>query len=382
MGTNHLTAYLTDRPEQLKKAREKGVKVIGYFPGNYVPEELIYAAGAIPICLIRGGQAAASEAGLAVLPRVICHFARAQAGERSINTDPYYGMLDMLVAPVTCQHLKKVTEVWEYQGNLEIFKLGIPQQYEHDFEVQYFIDRLRALKERLERCTGNAITDQKLREAISLYNNLRSLFKKISLMRSQAQALPSAREFVELNHISYYVDPVVMATILESTYLELQERQSKTNRDAPRILLIGPNLAHGDYTILDMVNEAGGEIVIEEVYEGVRNYWNNIATQGDALIAFAKGYLVDRLPPAFMRNSAKKRLDFNLQLIQNFKVDGVIWYQLICCETYDAESFYFSKKLEEKNIPMLILESDYSTTDRGQMKTRIQAFLEILKGVN
>jgi benzoyl-CoA reductase/2-hydroxyglutaryl-CoA dehydratase subunit BcrC/BadD/HgdB len=86
------------------------------------------------------------------------------------------------------------------------------------------------------------------------------------------------------------------------------------------------------------------------------------------------------VPCAFMRYSAKKRLDFALQLIEDFDVSGVIWYQLLCCETYDSESYYFAEKMKEENIPKLILESDYSTTDTGQMKTRIEAFIEILKG--
>ena len=125
MEEKRLAVHLIERPAQLREAQRKGVKVVGYFPGNYVPEELIYASGAIPVCLTRGGNAAASEAGLTVVPRVICPFARAQIGERIARTDPYYAMLDMLVAPITCQHLKKVAEVWEYQGDLEIFKLGI-----------------------------------------------------------------------------------------------------------------------------------------------------------------------------------------------------------------------------------------------------------------
>jgi len=60
-------------------------------------------------------------------------------------------------------------------------------------------------------------------------------------------------------------------------------------------------------------------------------------------------------------------------------VSGVIWYELLCCETYDAESYYFSLKLEEQNIPMLILESSYATAETGQLKTRVEAFIEILK---
>ena len=70
-----------------------------------------------------------------------------------------------------------------------------------------------------------------------------------------------------------------------------------------------------------------------------------------------------------------------LKLIKDCGVSGVIWYELMCCETYDAESYFFSQKMGERNIPMLILESDYSTANTGQLKTRIEAFIEILSGV-
>ena len=131
----------------------------------------------------------------------------------------------------------------------------------------------------------------------------------------------------------------------------------------------------------ELVEEAGGEIVIEEICEGMKYYWNNIERNGDLFKSLTMGYLVDRVPCAFMRESAPKRLVFTLELIKDFTVAGVIWYELLCCETYDSESYYFSKKLAEKNIPMLILESDYGSSATGQLKTRIEAFIEIVKGV-
>jgi benzoyl-CoA reductase/2-hydroxyglutaryl-CoA dehydratase subunit BcrC/BadD/HgdB len=381
MEEKRLAVHLIERPAQLREAQRKGVKVVGYFPGNYVPEELIYASGAIPVCLTRGGNAAASEAGLTVVPRVICPFARAQIGERIARTDPYYAMLDMLVAPITCQHLKKVAEVWEFQGGLEMFKLGIPQQCQDDFELEYFINRLKALKDRLQTFTGNEITDEKLSQAIRLYNRIKDGLKKISLLRRASPTPINALDFIHLNQASLYADPVVMVDILNSIYQELKKKQSAARTDAPRLLLVGPSLGYGDDTVLELVREAGGEVVIEELYEGMRYYWNTIPDEGDRLAALARGYLIDRLPPAFMRYSARRRLDFNLDLIQKYQVAGVIWYQLLCCETYDAESYYFARKLEEQNIPMLILESDYSTADTGQMKTRIEALIEVVKGV-
>jgi benzoyl-CoA reductase/2-hydroxyglutaryl-CoA dehydratase subunit BcrC/BadD/HgdB len=374
-----LDKHLKDRPTQLLELKEKGVKVVGYFPGNYVPEELIYASGAVPLCLIHGGNFQSADAALSIVPQVICPFARTQIGERLTQQNPYYRIIDMLIAPVTCQHLRKVAEIWEYRNELEIFKLGIPQQYGNDFEVEYYKNRLMALKDRLQALTKTEITDENLNKAIQLYNRMRELLRKISLTRQTDPPGLSTLEFIKINHASYYADPEFMVKMLESVYREIKDKQqtAKTETNDPRILLLGPNIGYGDYTVL----EIGGEIVVEEICEGIRYYWNDIDTQGDLFQALTRGYLIDRLPCAFMRNSAKKRLDFTMKLIKDFDVSGVIWYELLCCETYDSEAYYFAEKLGELNIPFLILESDYSTAVTGQLKTRTRAFIEILKGV-
>jgi benzoyl-CoA reductase/2-hydroxyglutaryl-CoA dehydratase subunit BcrC/BadD/HgdB len=380
MREERLALHLQDRPAQLKEAKEKGTKIIGYFPGNYVPEELIIAAGAIPICLIDGGDTPPVEASLSAIPHIFCPFARTQVGERLLRRNPYYDMIDLFIAPITCQHLKKAAEIWEYYGDIEIFKLGIPHQYSNDFELEYYRDRLRALRERLEAFTGNTITDERIGSAIALYNRMRELLKKISLMRRDASVPLDALDFTKLNHASFYADPAFMVDILESVAAELREQASIVKADAPRLLLIGPNIGYGDYKIMELIQEAGGSIVIEEVYEGVRYYWTTIDTTGDPIESLARGYLRDRVPPAFMRYSARPRLDFALKLITDFAVSGVIWYELLGCETYDAESYYFSQKMAEQNIPMLILESDYGMAGVGQMKVRIEAFIEMVKG--
>ncbi|OGP54586.1 MAG: hypothetical protein A2Y65_06320 [Deltaproteobacteria bacterium RBG_13_52_11] len=380
MQEERLATHLRDRPAQLREAQEKGVKIIGYFPGNYVPEELIIASGAIPICLIDGGDTLPLEVSLSAIPHIFCPFARTQIGERLLRRNPYYNMIDMLIAPITCQHLKKAAEIWEYYGDIEIFKLGIPHQYSNDFELGYYRDRLRALRERLKAFTGNKITDKSICSAIKLYNRMRELLRKISLLRCDASVPLDALDFVKLNHASFYADPALMVDILESVYDELREKPSVAETDAPRLILIGPNIGYGDYKMLELVKEAGGEIVIEEVCEGMRYYWSTIDTTGDPLESLARGYLRDRVPPAFMRYSAKPRLDFALKLITDFTVSGVIWYELLGCETYDAESYFFTQKVGERNIPMLILESDYGMAGVGQMKTRIEAFIEMVKG--
>jgi benzoyl-CoA reductase/2-hydroxyglutaryl-CoA dehydratase subunit BcrC/BadD/HgdB len=374
-----LRAHLENRPAQLEELKKKGIKIIGYFPGNYVPEEIIYASGAVPICLTHGGRSEPVDAAMSEVPDMLCPFSRAQIGERLLKTNVYYKMVDMLVAPITCQHLKKVAEIWEYHAETEIFKLGVPHQDDTDFGLEYFAGRLRALKDRLQSFTGNEISSERLTEAIVLYNRMRDLLRKICLLRRMSPQPIGSSEFIKLNHASFYADPTFMVGALDSVYRGLREKRQETKAEAPRLLLVGPNVAYGDYKVLDLVEAAGGEIAVEEVCEGMRYYWQDIENGGDPIQSLAKGYLVDRVPCAFMRRSAKKRFDFALNLVKEFSVDGVIWYELLGCETYDSESYFFKLRMEEQEIPMLILESEYGVADIGQLKIRIEAFLEQIR---
>jgi len=376
-----LTLYLKRRPEQLMRAKEEGTKIIGTLPGNYVPEEMIYASGAIPICLIHGGLSDSVDVALGQVPDIMCPFSRAQIGERILGKIPYYGIIDMLVAPITCQHMKKIAEVWEYRGDIDIFKLGIPHQYDTDFGLEYYVERLNALKKRLEAVTGNEVTEDRIRDAIDLYNRMRGLLRKISFLRKSNTLPISFSEFLMLNHASFYADPRFMVDHLEQRYRDLKDRTQGGNGDTARFMLMGPNVAYGDFKISKLIQSVGAEIVIEEICEGIRYYWDDVEKDGDPIRSLAKAYLRDKLPCAFMRNSAKKRLDFAFDLIRDFNVSGVIWYGLIGCETYDSESYFFEKRLREHGIPMLTIESDYGPFDLGQIQVRIDAFVENIKGV-
>jgi benzoyl-CoA reductase/2-hydroxyglutaryl-CoA dehydratase subunit BcrC/BadD/HgdB len=379
MKEERFLEHLERRPAALLEAKKKGQKVVGYFPGGYVPEEIIYAAGVVPLCLCEGGKHRPAELALSVVPNIICPFARAQIGEMMEKTNPYYSLVDLVIAPITCQHLKKVSEVWEYQGDLEVIKLGVPHQ-RGDLELEYFTDRLRTLVERLEKLTGREITDEKLRAAVGLYDRMRGLFKEIGLMRRSPRSPLNTVEFVKLNHASFYADPEFMVEELGRLHTELKSDAGTERPTKPRLLLMGPNLAHGDSGILDLIEAAGGHVVVEEFFEGIRYYWGQVGNDGNQMELLANFYLRNRLPPAFIRSSAKMRLEFALNLIEEFRVEGVVWYELDCCETYDQESYFFQKELTQRGIPMLIIESDYTSLDTGPLKTRLGAFVELIQG--
>ena len=367
------------RLRTLAEARAAGRKVVGYLPGGYVPDELIYASGAIPLCLIHGGQARSAEEALSLVPNVICPFARAQIGETLLKVNPLYNTLDLVVVPTTCQHLKQVGDVWEHQGTVDVFKLGVPYDCQDDYEVEYYRGRLAELKKTLEHLTGNVITDDKLTEAIDVYNRLRGLLRTLSLVRRDRQPAISTLDFVRLNHVSMYVDPVMMGDVLEAL-CSTTPAAAPLPADRPRVMLMGPALAFGDYDIINLVTEAGAEVVVEEIFEGIRDYRHVVNGSGDPITRLAWSYLHDKKPAAFARGATRKKIDFVLDLIKQFDVQGVLWYQLLCCELYDEESYLFEKVLRERGIPMLVVESDYHSLATGAVRTRLEAFVEIMEG--
>jgi benzoyl-CoA reductase/2-hydroxyglutaryl-CoA dehydratase subunit BcrC/BadD/HgdB len=378
---NYVQALLTDRRDSLDDAGKNGIKVVGYLPGGYVPEELIHASGAIPICLSNGGEAQVAREGLSVLPHVICPFARAQVGEALLGRDPFYKALDLVVVPSTCQHLRIVGDVWEYYGGPEVFKLGVPYDPSDGFSLTYYKNRLADLRAKLERITGREVSDEAIRASITTYNRLRSLLKKISLTRQNEGPSVSAFDFARLNHASLYADPVKTVSTLESVYRDLTcGASAPSGGKRPRLLLAGPNLAHGDYDVLVMIDEVGGRVVVEDIFEGFRDYWQDEVDDGDPLEALAASYCLGRLPSVFMRSSSHRRIEFLLRLAQEFKVRGVVWYELLCCECYDQESYLVERKLREAGIPMIAIESDYGDLKVGAVRTRLEAFVELLQG--
>ncbi len=379
MVTSQIASLMEARLSALEEAGDSGTKIVGYFPGGYVPDELVYASGAIPLCLSHGGDARPAEEALSLVPNVICPFARAQIGEALLRTNLLYKKLDLVVVPCTCQHLKQVGDVWEYYGTVDIFKLGVPYDNKDAYEIDYFRERLSELKGLLEHLTGNVITSDKLTEAMNIYNRLRGLLKTLSLARREQRLRISALDFVRLNHISMYADPVMTCDTLEEVLSSVSQAEPLPE-GRPRVMLAGPALAFNDLDILKMIAAAGADIVVEEVFEGIRDYWHVVQGDGDPLDVLARSYLLDKRPAAFMRGATSRRIDRALDLIEDFDVHGVVWYQLLCCEMYDQESYLFERVLRERGTPMLVVESDYHNLNVGPVRNRLEAFVEIIEG--
>jgi benzoyl-CoA reductase/2-hydroxyglutaryl-CoA dehydratase subunit BcrC/BadD/HgdB len=377
-GIQRVREHLRNRIPELQQSHNEGVKIVGYTPGGYMPEDMVTAVGAVPVPLLQGGSHEAVAHSGGYIHRFMDTFCRAQIGYWGLGEDPIYRMLDLLVLAVTDNNNRAIAELFSYFTDIEAFRFGVPHDKEKD-AFQYYLDGLHRLQERLEKLTGNKMDEGKLRESLALSNRMWELLEKIGELRKSPNPPITGEEFVNLNHATFYGDKAVVVECLESIYKELKGKQGP--RPVARILLSGSTLARGDPKVLNMAEKAGAAVVVEEFAEGMRHYWQRVNLDGgDILEAIADRYFRRRVTPAWFRPS-RERIEFNKTLAKEYSVDGVIHYSLMYRDGYDIQYPYFEKVMQEDvGLKTLRLESDYDSTEIGPMRTRIEAFIETIGG--
>jgi len=370
-----LEKHLLRRALDIAEAKKKGTRVVGVFPGDWVPEELIHAGGALPVGLILGGEPDPLEAAHSVLPRFICPFAKAACGYGLIPDRPLYRLPDLYADPVSCQSMRRVGDIYSYYLGANVFKMGVPHFPQQDDHIEHFKIVLREFVKSLEDLTGKPQGD--LKGSIKLYNRIRSALLELSRMRKVSDPPLTGKEFIRLNHASLVGDPVFMADILEEFVKELRGKHRTAK--GPRLLITGPCIAQGDFMVLDLFDEFGAQIVVDDIVEGMRYYWRNIETDGDLLHNLAVGYLRERRPWPHVVGSTKVRPENLFNLAREFGAQGIVWYELKYCECYDMESYYCAEQAAQKGIPFLRLVSEYQPEEKGLFRTRIEAFLETIR---
>lgn len=371
---SHLKTRLTD----LSKAKEQGRKIIGYPAGGYLPEELVLACDAIPVCFIQAGDNDVLKDAGAYLCRWFDPFWRSQIGYLTSRKDPYYTFVDLIAIPITDNHTRTFSNtVGYYTPEIESFVFGVPH-VKDELALGYYLQGINRLKQKLEDFTGVKISESRLKQSIRLCNRERELFRQISLMRKSDNFAVASRDFVALNHGSFLADKEVMVKILESFIKEVKN-SAPLPTDGPRILFTGSTLAQGDSKVMDIIKDTGGVVVMEEFAEGIRPYWGKVKLDGDLMANLAESYFMDRVCPGWFRPGTE-RLDFLIKLVREYHVGGLIWYQLMYRESYKVESYFFPDVLKkETSLNMLILESEYDAMETGPMKTRIETFIKTIR---
>jgi len=378
-GMNYFNFVVSEvhglRIEELDTHRKNGGKVLGTFC-VFVPDEVILAAKAIGVGLC-GGSQFWIEDGETIMPRNICPLIKAFVGAKVGGTCPYVQSCDMLVGETTCDGKKKA---WEILNELvPVHVMDLPQMKKAK-DYKMWMEEIKLFIAKVEELTGNKITLQGLKDAIELCNRKRNALKRLYEFRKYTPSPISGLDALLISQIAFYDDPERFTQNVESLCDELEERVKTLKPNGKkRIMITGTPMAIPNWKLHSIIEGLNAEVVVEETCTGTRYFENEVSSEGDTIEDIIKN-LADRYLnincACFTPNDG--RIEDIIRYSSEYKIDGVINCNLSFCHSYGIEYARVEKSLKEKNIPVILIETDYSTEDSGQIKTRVEAFLEMI----
>lgn len=366
------------RPAELIEAQKKGQKVFGTFC-VYVPDEVVIAADGIVTGLCGGSQFWV-PGGEKVLPKSTCPLIKASVGARLERTCPFFRIADMYVGETTCDGKKKA---WEILGqDVPMHIMDMPQM-KRPQDVKKWEDEIKAFAHVVEEFTGNQITPEKLGDAIHIINEKRKALARLYEARKAKNIPISGRDALLVMQIAFFDDPARCAQMTNKLADELEQRIADGVSVFPagtkRILLSGTPMAIPNWKLHQIIETSGAAVVCEETCTGTRYFENLVdetkTTLDEQYAAIAERYMGVNCA-CFTPNTG--RVDDILRLAKEYNVDGVIDVNLKFCCLYDTEGYTVEKALKDAGIPVLGIETDYTDADAEQLRTRIQAFVEML----
>ncbi|MBU4067246.1 MAG: 2-hydroxyacyl-CoA dehydratase family protein [Proteobacteria bacterium] len=368
------------RIKELLDEKTAGRKVIGSFC-VFVPEEIVLAADATLIGLCTGADFATEEVDK-LLPRNTCSLIKSAFGFKVGKVCPYIESANMIVGENTCDGKKKSYEILK---NLvpNLYVMDLPQMKSDEGKALLKAEYLR-FKEAVEKLTGISIDVTRLKKGINIVNNKRKAIHRLSDLRKADPSPISGLDALLANQVFFYDNPVRFTESVNKICDELKKRIEKKEgvfpKGTPRILLSGCPMAVPNWKLPWIIETSGAVIVGEESCVGERGARNLTDDSGNT---------VDELMEAIINRYFKvdcaiftpnpDRLDHIVEMVEKYQANGVVHYGLQFCQPYLMESMPVEKALEEKNIPTLRIDTDYSMEDVGQLKTRVEAFVELLK---
>jgi len=349
----------------------------------HAPEELIYAAGAVPVRLCSGSHSY-EQAGAEFTSAKTCSLVNATIGSLYINGEEYKDKLKALIVPVTCDQKKKAIGILKDQG-FDVWPLEIPSDKDSEIARHFWRATVKEFSAKLPKLTGKKLTKDGIKNAIVKLNSARYQFRKLTSFRAATPA-PILGKDVFMVGNSYFFDDIDRWTAaLAKLNAELEERKKSGfaagNRRAPRILFAGAPPIFPNLKIPLLIEELGGEIVADEVCSSYRLLSDAVAFDEanyyDLIPAIADKYLKPCACPIFTSNGDRIRKMIDTIKIAN--VDGVVYQSFSGCQLFSLERHSVSDALKKDDIPMLYVESDYAPEDTGQISTRVEAFLESIQ---
>lgn len=354
--------------------KEKGSRIIGYYC-THVPEEIIHAAGMLPY-LMRATGSTSSELGDLYTSHLSCTFCR-HSLDQAMRGE--YKFLDGLVALNSCDHMTRMFDAWRY-GKVDfpcspfyLRLLSVPFKVDAP-AVEWMTGELDKFKRSLEEHFQVTITDTSLQRSIRAYNEKRTLLKSLYELRKTEAPPITGAEVLGVLIASASMPVEQFNQLLKQTLDELGARDGFSDYRA-RLLLAGGELEDPAY--IELIEELGGLVVTDLLCSGIRAFWDLVDEDSQPIAALARHCLERTACPRMV--DYPRRDKFIKDLVKDFKVDGIIIQRLKYCDNWGCESPMIQWEARKDGTPCLILEREHLMGAVGQMRTRVQAFLETIE---
>ncbi len=366
------------RTARARELHSHGRKVIGYLC-CYVPLELFTAAGVVPYRIMGSLDQTISEAD-SYLETIVCPFIRSCF---DIALKGEYDFLDGIVMPHSCDTVQRIYDIWKYhkQPAFSHF-LNLPHM-EDESSKRFYLKELERLKKALEDFTGHPISEADLKSAVSLHNENRGLLRELYSLRRAEPALISGTDVTRLLVVGNTL-PVVEYTELIRELIQELRNSGHAAWGGIRFLVYGSEI--DDIALIKLIEDCGAQVVMDDMCTGTRVFWNDVVPKDGLLESLVDRYLCDIVcPRTYRRRTGSREEDLDRRFgylksfIEEFNVKGVILYIIRFCDTHEFDAPDVMDYLKKLGIPFLHIEDDYSVTTIGQLKTRVQAFLEVIK---
>lgn len=362
---------------KVKDYVENGGHIVGMFC-SYTPLEIFDAAGLAVVGLCGTSNEPIADAEK-VLPKNLCPLIKSSYGFAYTDKCPYTYFCDFIVGETTCDGKKKMFEL--LNDIKETYVLHLPQSQKRAYAKEIWYQEIKLLKEFIEKKYGIEITDEKLREAARKRNELRKTQLELYALQGAVPPVMKATEVMSTlaqGVFNFGVDAQYASyrAKVDEVKAKYEAGERPVSEKTKRILLTGCPSTGVIQKVGATIENNGGVIVCLDDCGGERTQKMMVDENADDILrAISDRYLEIHCS---VMTTNEGRIENTKEMIKKYKVDGVVEMVLQACHTFNVEANFMKDMCEEEGVPYMKLETDYSTTDSGQIETRLAAFIEML----
>ncbi len=353
----------------IEEAINRGDAPVGY-TCSYMPDVMLSVDGLFPVRM-RAPGVAGTEIADVYLSSVICSYTRSLL---EFAMDDRYDFLKGWVFTASCDHLRRLYDNLDYLKKPGFnYMLDVPHRI-NDAAFEWFAEELRALANALSDKFKIDMSADSLSLAIKRRNEFCGLLKTIGDLRKDEYPKIRGTEFHKLI-TACIISPADLIKEHVKKYAEELKNRDRITDYRARLMIVGGQLDDPGY--IEVIESQGGLIVADRFCTGSMPWLEPIDSESGPFTAIAKNTLSKNLCPRMMEEF-NARVEKIKKAAAEYNVDGVIIETIKFCDTWGVESTALVDALRESGLRVLRLEREYRLSGEGQLRTRVQAFIESL----